>query len=142
MEAFAAYGYAGLFLAAFLAATILPLSSEVVLVFLLAQDLQPVGLVTVATAGNVLGAVVNYLLGFWGSLFLIQKVWRISPLEFNRAKARFRKLGSASLLLAWMPLIGDPLTIVAGVLKVNILLFLMLVTLGKLARYVLIAGLF
>jgi membrane protein YqaA with SNARE-associated domain len=133
MEAFAGFGYGGLFLAAFLAATILPLSSEVVLVLLLAQGLNPPLLIAVATLGNLLGAVLNYALGRGGMRFL--RRWRPSPDEHSRAAAAYRKYGAASLLFAWVPVIGDPLTVVAGALRVNLGLFLLLVGAGKLARY-------
>ena len=139
MEYFTEFGYVGLFLASFLAATILPLSSEIVLIFLLLNDLNPTILVCIATFGNVLGSFVNYALGFWGSLFLVKKASRISEDGFTKAKQRFQKYGVYSLFFAWVPVIGDPLTIVAGVLKINFLIFLILVTLGKFLRYVIIA---
>ena len=139
MEYFTELGYVGLFFASFLAATILPLSSEVVLGFLLLNHFNPVILVSVATFGNVLGALVNYAIGFWGSIFFIRKVLKISEDEFVKAKQRFQKYGVFSLLFAWVPVIGDPLTVVAGVLKINILIFFILVTSGKLIRYVIIS---
>ena len=139
MEYFTEFGYVGLFFASFLAATILPLSSEVVLSFLLLNDLNPIILVSVATFGNVLGSFVNYAIGFWGSMFLIRKVLKISEDEFIKTKQRFKKYGVFSLFFAWVPVIGDPLTVVAGVLKINILIFFILVTSGKLIRYVIIS---
>jgi len=139
MEYFTQWGYAGLFLASFLAATIVPLSSEIVLSVLLINNLDPFALVTLATFGNVLGALVNYAIGFWGSIFLIRKVLRISAHEFDRAKQRFNKYGIISLFFAWVPVIGDPLTLVAGVLKINLFVFFVLVTSGKLIRYILIS---
>ena len=138
MEYFTELGYLGLFLSAFLAATILPLSSEVVLGALLLAELDPVTLVAVATAGNVLGSVINYGIGYVGSVYLLQKVLKISEAKFERSKQRFEKYGVASLLFAWVPIIGDPLTLIAGVLRINIWLFLLLVTLGKLGRYVVV----
>ncbi len=139
MEYFTEFGYVGLFLASFLAATILPLSSEIVLSFLLLNHLDPIILVSVATVGNVLGAFVNYAIGLWGSIFLIIKVLKISEDEFVKAKQRFQKYGVFSLLFAWVPVIGDPLTVVAGVLKINILIFFIMVTSGKLIRYIIIS---
>jgi len=139
MEALSEFGYVGLFLSSFLAATILPLSSEVVLSYLLLSDFNPTISVGVATCGNVLGSFVNYGIGFWGSMLLIKKVLKISPDEFFTAKKRFNKYGVFSLLFAWVPVIGDPLTVVAGVLKINILVFLILVTTGKFIRYVIIS---
>jgi membrane protein YqaA with SNARE-associated domain len=139
MEFLTEYGYAGLFLSSFLAATILPFSSEVVLSILLLNHLDPVLLVSVATFGNVLGAFVNYAIGFWGSLFIIRKVLRISEREFIKAKQRFNKYGVFSLFFAWVPVIGDPLTVVAEVLKVRLLIFFLLVASGKLIRYIIIS---
>jgi membrane protein YqaA with SNARE-associated domain len=139
MEYLTEFCYIGLFLAAFLAATILPLSSEVVLSFLLLNDYDPVIVVSVATVGNVLGSFTNYAIGFWGSRFLVRKVLRVSEDEFAKAERRFKKYGVWALLFAWVPIIGDPLTVVAGVLKINFTLFTILVTVGKLTRYIIIA---
>jgi membrane protein YqaA with SNARE-associated domain len=139
MELLAEYGYIGLFAASFLAATILPLSSEIVLSVLLLNGLNPILLVAVATIGNVLGSVVNYGLGFGGGELLKRKLSTTSEAEVNASLARFEKYGIFSLLFAWMPIIGDPLTVAAGVLRVSIPLFLLLVTLGKFGRYVVIS---
>lgn len=139
METFSDLGFIGLFLSAFLAATILPLSSEVVLVGLLLAEMNPVLLIAVATVGNVLGSLVNYGIGFFGSDFLRNRVLKISEQQFERSKLRFRKFGTLSLLFAWVPVIGDPLTLIAGVLRVNFMWFLLLVTLGKLGRYLVVA---
>ncbi len=139
MEYFTEFGYIGLFIASFLAATILPLSSEVILSFLLLNNLNPTILVSVATFGNVLGSFVNYSIGFWGSIFFVRKVLKISEVEFVKAKQRFQKYGVFSLFFAWVPVIGDPLTVIAGVLKINILIFFIMITSGKLIRYVIIS---
>ncbi len=136
MEILAEYGYLGLFLASFLAATILPFSSEVVLGVLLSHDFSPYVTVFVATTGNVLGSVLNYGLGVWGSQILLNKLLGISNLEIGKAENRFKKFGIFSLLFAWVPIIGDPLTVAAGILKINFALFLLLVTAGKFLRYV------
>lgn len=136
MEFFAELGYIGLFIAAFLAATVLPLSSEVVLGALLLNGWSPVTLVTVATVGNVLGSLTNYALGYWASQGVIKKWLKMSEEEFVRAEQRFQKYGLASLLFAWVPIIGDPLTVMAGILRIRPLWFILLVTTGKLARYV------
>ncbi len=138
MEYFIELGYVGLFLSAFLAATILPLSSELVLTLLLVNGLNPNLLVAVATVGNVLGSFVNYTIGFWGSIFVVRKILKISEEKFERSKHRFEKYGVWSLLFAWVPVIGDPLTLIAGVLRINLLLFFVLVTIGKLGRYMVV----
>lgn len=135
----AAYG--GLFLSAFLAATLLPLSSEVVLAALLAGSTHSAAaLVAVATAGNTLGALTNWGLGRGVARF---RGWRWSPVtraQALRAEAWFQRYGVWALLLSWLPIVGDPLTVVAGVLRVGIVPFLLLVATGKAARYLAIAG--
>ncbi len=138
MEYFIEFGYIGLFIAAFLAATILPLSSEVVLTALLLSGLSSSTLITVATAGNVLGALTNYAFGYWASMSVIKKWLKMSEEEFVRAEQRFKKYGMFSLCFAWVPIIGDPLTVMAGILRIRIVWFLLLVTVGKLARYIVI----
>lgn len=136
MEYFTDLGYAGLFLAAFLAATILPLSSEIVLVALLMAGFSPVALVVTATTGNVMGSLTNYALGYWVSPGVVQKWLRMSEDDFSRAEQRFTKYGMLSLCFAWVPVVGDPLTVVAGILRVRLRWFFILVTGGKLLRYV------
>lgn len=139
MECFLDLGLAGMFGSAFLAATILPLGSEVVMGYLLVNGHNAVAVVGVATVGNVLGSLVNYWMGLAGSRWMVKKISRVSAGELDKARARFKTYGTASLLFAWVPVIGDPLTVVAGMLKVNLLSFLLLVSLGKLARYLVIA---
>ena len=139
MEILAEYGHLGLFFASFLAATILPFSSEVVLGVLLSHDFNPYVTVFVATAGNVLGSVVNYGLGVLGSQILLNKFLGISTRQIGKAENRFKKYGAFSLLFAWVPVIGDPLTVAAGILKINFVLFLFLVTMGKFLRYVFVS---
>lgn len=139
MEHFSDLGYAGLFLSAFLAATILPLSSELVLSALLLGGLSPTTLVIVATTGNVLGSLTNYALGYWASKVMVKKWLRMSEDDFVRAEQRFVKYGMFSLCFAWLPVVGDPLTVMAGVLRIRLRWFLLLVTAGKLLRYVVIS---
>jgi membrane protein YqaA with SNARE-associated domain len=139
MEYFAELGYFGLFVAAFLAATILPLSSEVVLSVLLLNGLSPVALVSIATLGNVLGSLTNYGLGYWASLKVIKKWLKMSEEDFTRAEQRFKKYGLFSLCFAWVPIVGDPITVVAGILRIRLLWFVLLVTAGKLLRYIAIS---
>ncbi|MFO7816170.1 MAG: YqaA family protein [Thermodesulfobacteriota bacterium] len=139
MEYFTELGLIGLFIAAFLAATILPLSSEIVLSALLLSGLSPTMLVIIATTGNVSGSLTNYALGYWASLVAVKKWLRMSEDDFLRAEQHFFKYGMFSLCFAWVPIIGDPLTVMAGVLRVRLLWFLILVTAGKLLRYVAIS---
>lgn len=135
MEFLTDYGYTGLFLSAYLAATILPLSSELVLTGLLLNGLSPVKLLMIATVGNVLGALTNYYLGLLASKTVIQKWLRMTDSQFENAEARFNKYGLSALLFAWVPVIGDPITVIAGILRVKLLWFIILVTVGKFLRY-------
>ncbi|MBB5274352.1 membrane protein YqaA with SNARE-associated domain [Rhizobium rosettiformans] len=132
--------YLALFLAAFLAATIVPAQSEAVLVGLILADKQPLLLLLlVATTGNALGSVVNWLLGRFIEHFRDRPWFPVSPEKLARAEAWYRRFGVWSLLLSWVPIIGDPLTVVAGVLKTPFLTFLALVTLAKAGRYIVLA---
>jgi len=138
MDFFLEFGYLGQFISSFLAATILPLSSELVLTLLLANHYDPVVTIAIATAGNVLGSVLNYAMGFWGRMVVVKRVLKISDEAVEKAIQRFSRHGVFSLFFAWVPIIGDPLTVVAGALRVNWFIFLSLVTTGKLLRYIVI----
>ena len=134
MTALAAY--AGLFAASFLAATIFPFQSELVLVgLLLGGDLSWPVLLAVATVGNVLGSVVNWGLGRFFLHFRDRRWFPVKPQSYARMERWFARWGVWSLLFAWLPVVGDPLTVVAGALRVNLALFVVLLTLGKLGRY-------
>lgn len=127
---------ASLFLGAFLAATILPLSSEVMLISaLVAGDLNKWALIAVATTGNIAGAALNWWLGRYLLHWADRRWFPFSTEQLERAQTRFAKYGSWSLLFAWVPMIGDPLTFAAGTLKTPFPLFLTLVSIGKTARY-------
>ncbi len=133
-------GLPALFVLSFLAATVLPLGSEWLLITLILKLSDPVNAVTVATVGNSLGAFTTYGIGLWGSAFLLQKVLRIDARQAERAAAFFNRYGSWTLLLSWLPIIGDPLCLAAGSLRFNFLLFSIMVFVGKLARYTFIAA--
>ena len=133
--------YAGLFLSAFLAATILPMQSEAVLVGLLLTGHSPLTVVAVASVGNVLGSIVNWLLGRGIERFRNRAWFPVDQQSFDRAQAWYQKYGKWSLLLSWAPIIGDPLTLMAGVLRERLAVFVLLVTIAKVARYVALAAL-
>ncbi|TWH76118.1 membrane protein YqaA with SNARE-associated domain [Azomonas agilis] len=133
--------YAGLFLAAFGAATLLPLQSEALLVsLLLATEYSVTALVLVATLGNVLGSVVNWWLGVGISRWQDRPWFPVSPQALQRASRAYQKYGYGSLLLSWLPIVGDPLTLIAGVLREPLWRFLLLVTLAKAGRYLILAA--
>lgn len=126
---------AGLFLSALLAATLLPASSEAALAGLVAlARIDPLILITVASAGNILGAIINWAIGRFaaGSRFIAGNP-RVEP-----AGAWFRRHGKWSLLLSWMPVIGDPLTLAAGLARLPLPAFLAPVAIGKIGRYLLV----
>lgn len=134
--------YVGLFFAALLAATLIPAQSESVLVgLLLNQQGIPWLLVVVATAGNSLGSVVNWWLGHSLQRFQHKRWFPVSEAALHKAQTHFQRYGYWSLLWSWLPIIGDPLTVMAGVLRVPFVPFVLLVTLAKGGRYVVLAWL-
>ncbi len=132
-------GYAGLFAAAFVAATILPAQSELLLGAMLASGRYDTGvLLAVATLGNGLGSAVNWLMGRQFARYRDRRWFPASPATLARAEAWFARFGPAVLLLSWVPVIGDPLTVVAGVLRMRFIPFLVIVTLAKGGRYLIL----
>lgn len=138
MTSLAAYG--GLFLAALAAATILPLQSEAVLVGLLLADHSPWLLIVVASLGNVLGSVINWVLGRGIERFRHRRWFPVGDAALERAQRWYQRYGRWSLLASWMPVIGDPLTLVAGIMREPLPVFLALVTVAKVGRYVALAA--
>jgi membrane protein YqaA with SNARE-associated domain len=135
-----AAAYGGLFLAALLAATILPMQSEAVLVGLILAGAQPVAiLLAVASVGNVLGSVVNYAMGRGIERYADRRWFPASPAALARARRHYERWGRWSLLLSWAPVIGDPLTVMAGLLREKLWSFLVLVTIAKVGRYLVLA---
>ena len=129
-----------LFLSAFGAATLLPLQSEAVLVGLLLRQPDAVAtLLLVATAGNVLGSIVNWLLGRALEHFRDRRWFPFSATQLQRAQTRYQRWGQWSLLLSWMPVIGDPLTLIAGIMREPFWRFILLVTVAKAGRYLVVA---
>lgn len=130
--------YAGLFAAAFLAATLLPAQSETALAMTVVAGYPAAAAIAVASVGNVLGSVVNWILGRYISRFRDHAWFPVSERHLERAERWYRRFGKWSLLLAWMPIIGDPLTVIAGVLREPLPVFLLLVALAKTGRYVVV----
>lgn len=135
-------GYLGLFLAAFGAATLLPMQSEALLAGLLLSERYAVwGLVAVASVGNALGSLVNWLLGRYVEHFRHRRWFPVSQRQMLKAQQHYHRYGRWTLLLSWMPVIGDPLTLIAGVMREPLWSFLLIVTLAKTARYLMVMGL-
>lgn len=132
-------GYFGLFFAALGAATLLPMQSEAVLAGLLLTGNYTTGmLLTVATAGNVLGSVINWGLGRSIEHYRHKRWFPISKEKLVQAQQNYQRFGYWSLLLSWVPIIGDPLTFAAGIMREPLWRFLLIVTLAKLSRYLLL----
>ena len=133
--------YFSLFLTALIAATILPAQSEAVLAGLLLTGAYPVwALIVVASIGNVLGSAINWLLGRGIERFRDRRWFPVKPAALARSERWYRRYGRWSLLLSWAPFIGDPLTVVAGVLREPFPVFLALVTIAKVGRYLALAA--
>lgn len=128
--------YFTLFATSFLAATILPFYSEVVLFALLRAGGDPLILVCVATLGNTLGAIVNWVMGRYLLHFQDRRWFYFKKEQIERAQQWYNRYGFWTLLLAWLPIGGDALTFIAGIMRVRLSLFVLLVGSGKAARYV------
>ena len=129
--------YFTLFTVSFLAATLLPLGSEALLVYDISQNYSLLLLWGFATVGNTLGSMVNYWLGLKGEAYLERK-GHVSVEKMKKARGFFAKYGGWSLLLSWVPIIGDPLTFIAGVLRYNFKWFSLIVFVAKGLRYAVI----
>ena len=130
------YGYWGLLLASFLAASILPFSSEVVMVGLLAAGLDPVGLIVYGTVGNVAGSMFNYDIGRLGKPEWIERYLHVKKRDLDRAERFLAGRGAWMGFFAFVPVIGDAITVMLGLLRANVAITLLSVATGKLLRYV------
>jgi len=134
--------FASLFTVAFLAATVVPAQSEILLAgMVLAEHYPAWALVTLAGAGNVLGSVVNWYLGRFIGRFEGRRWFPVSRQQVAKAEGWYQRWGKWSLLFSWAPFVGDPLTVVAGLLREPLPVFLALVTVAKVGRYIAVAAL-
>jgi membrane protein YqaA with SNARE-associated domain len=131
-----------LFVASLLAATLIPAQSEVLLASLHTAGYSAALLVLVATVGNVLGSCINWLIGRYALHFKDRKWFPVSEQKLAKATRTYQRFGLWTLLFAWVPVIGDPLTLVAGIMRTPALIFVVMVTIGKAARYIAIAAAF
>jgi membrane protein YqaA with SNARE-associated domain len=132
--------YLTLFFIALISGSLFPLGSEGVLIYDLKQGYNPFLLLLFATIGNTLGAVINYYLGLKGEEYLEKKGY-LNASKLQNAKDRFKRYGAYALLLSPLPIVGDPITFIAGVLKYNFKKFLLIVFFAKAIRYITIAQL-
>lgn len=133
------WGLPALFLISFLAATVLPVASEWLLAALVAKQVDLTAAVTIATLGNTLGAITTWAIGVWGGIWITRRWLRINDRDRIRAERWYSRWGSWSLLMAWLPIVGDPLCLVGGLLKIPLFRFTLLVAAGKAARYLVVA---
>lgn len=133
--------YFGLFFSAFLAATFVPFSSEILLGGMLASGSFNIWyLLFAASIGNILGAVINWWLGGYCLHWQDRRWFPVSQTQLDRASRLFNRYGVWSLLFAWVPIVGDPITFAAGALRVPFSIFLLLVTISKTGRYLAVMG--
>ncbi len=130
--------YLTLFITAFISATLFPLGSEALLIYDITQGHNIYLLLFFATFGNSLGSVINYFLGLKGEEYLINKKL-LNEKYISKTKTYFDKYGFWSILFSWLPIIGDPITFVAGILKYDFRKFLILVIIAKFSRYLFVA---
>ena len=132
--------YLSLFIISFLAATILPFSSELMLASMLSiENYNRTLLIIFSSLGNILGSVFNWVLGFYFIKLQNKKWFPFNQEQISKSSLWFEKYGKWSLLFAWVPIIGDPLTFVAGTMKTKFFIFLILVGIGKISRYLFIS---
>ena len=135
--------YLTIFFLSFLAATILPFSSEIGLASLLALDTyNNVLLLILASCGNILGSCINWLLGNYSRRFENKKWFPFNKKNLLKASNWFERYGKWSLLLSWVPIVGDPITFIAGTMKTKFKTFILLVSISKISRYLVIFLLF
>lgn len=130
--------YLILFISAFISATLFPLGSEALLIYDIKEGYNIYFLIIIATIGNSLGSILNYFLGLKGEEYLVEKKI-LNEKMILKLKTYFDKYGFVCLLFSWLPIIGDPLTFVAGILKYDLKKFIIIVTIAKFLRYLFIA---
>lgn len=136
MESFAEWGYLGLFLASFLAATIIPLGSEIVLSILIANNYDITLSLFIASIGNWLGGLSSYGIGRLGNWTIIERYFRVSKKKIKSLKIKIDNWGSILAFFCWLPIFGDPIAIGLGFFRTNLLMVSFWMFLGKLIRYI------
>ena len=132
--------YISLFISSFLSSTILPGHSELILTtFIFLKKYPIIDLIFFASIGNILGSILNWYIGYFLTNLKDRKWFPIDKSQLTRASSWFFKYGKWTLFLSWVPIIGDPLTIIAGIFRVPIYIFILIVSLAKTMRYVFIS---
>ena len=129
--------YSSLFISSFLSSTVLPGHSEITLItFILLKKYSHFLLIFFASLGNILGSVVNWYLGFYITKFVNKSWFPFKKKQLDKASSWYLKYGKWSLFFTWVPIIGDPLTIVAGIFRVPLIIFITIVSISKILRYI------
>ena len=129
--------YSTLFISSFLSSTVLPGHSEITLItFILLKKYSHFLLIFFASLGNILGSVVNWYLGFYITKFVNKSWFPFKKKQLDKASSWYLKYGKWSLFFTWVPIIGDPLTIVAGIFRVPLIIFITIVSISKVLRYI------
>ena len=135
-----ALGYPGLLIISILAASLVPLSTEVFVILMRSIGYNDWGLLFTASLGNTLGAVLNYYIGLKGRDFVLSRWARLDPTKFEQAQGWYLRWGAPILFFSWVPIVGDPLTVVAGFFRLKLSTFILWVWPGKTIRYVVLLG--
>ena len=138
VEVLLEYGYTGMFLAAFLSGSVVPFSSEVVMIGLIQLGLSPLMTVLAGTLGNSLGSMTCYWVGLLGNMRWVERLFHVKPHQLERAELYVRKHGSWIAILCFLPALGEAFAIALGMMRANGWLVFLYMTLGKLARYLLL----
>jgi membrane protein YqaA with SNARE-associated domain len=131
-------GYLGIFLAAFIASTLLPAPSELIILLAFENNFNVYLVISIATLGNVLGSLTNYYIGYFSNSKYLIKRFKLNQNKIDNWTLKSKKYGYWLGFLAWLPFIGDPLMAVVGFLKVKIIPLTLTITLGKLIRYIVV----
>ncbi len=129
-------GYLGLFLASFLAATVVPFSSDTIVVAMVATGYNSFLTILIATIGNTIGGLSSYAIGWFGKWDWIEKYLKIKREKLEKMQIRIKKYTALAAFLTWLPIIGDIIAVALGLLKINVYKVTVYMTIGKLARYV------
>lgn len=132
------FGYLGLFAVCFSAATLIPLGSEIFVTTMVLSGYNPWIIFTVSTTGNTLGSIINYYVGKYGTDFILSRYIKVDSEKRRKMEMVYLKWGSPALFFAWVPIIGDPLTVAAGGFKLKLHIFVLWVVSGKAFRYALV----
>jgi membrane protein YqaA with SNARE-associated domain len=138
IEFLTGYGYLGMLLASFLAGSVFPFSSEVVMTALMATGLDPLKLAVYGTVGNVLGSVLNYGVGRLGKVEWFERYLHVKPRDMQRAERFMAGRGAWMGFFAFLPIIGSAITILLGLMRANVVITFVAITLGKVFRYIIL----